>query len=298
MDLTTGLLMLRNAYLQCIATAWEDDEYREEVLTQYDTQTGKPVKANDVLQDKKFTKFFPKGVDLDWRVNVYLVDLLNEGLRYGTVYSPFGNNTINGWIGGTDAMIIKIPQAPKKKDQTEALAAYYDLFNTMLGNPERGTAGSVDSNRKIDESTVRLFRLIRDTVPAEELVSLNASSTLGDGGADQFNAFGSTMLTVIAACWSNPAYLEYLTSPQMVLTPYGTRNSQIKDKFLTFDNPWFFNIKFESACTKWEKGKWKNIENNEILLHFPTVPENLEDESPIALSRYNNTGPAYPFTCT
>jgi len=282
LDLPSGLMMLRNAYLQCIASCWADENQK----TGFVSQSGKP--AINALESPLFQSF------------IHVVDL-QEGERFGAVYQPFNPNAINGWLGASDIMVVKIPKAPQQNQRTKALSNYYNLFNTHLGNSIVGAHDSVSKEKVIDQEMVDLFQLVSKNYSSEEIIEVlsnNITSNLGVGGADQFLSFGAIVMSIIARCWEDEDYLKHITNT--LISPLGTQKSLYKDEFVTFQNPWIFNIKFELAeegNSTWNGEKWEAIENNEIYLLFPQKPSNRASHA-MALSRYNNTGPAYPFTCT
>ena len=76
-------------------------------------------------------------------------------------------------------------------------------------------------------------------------------------------------------------------------------------QWLGYNNPFNFFLRFSTnSALSWDsaKGQW-NLNNadgslikNAIVLNYPNPPE--ENKLwPIALTSYNNTGSAYPFTC-
>ncbi|HEX7865721.1 MAG TPA: BMA_0021/BMA_0022 family TOMM bacteriocin [Variovorax sp.] len=180
-----------------------------------------------------------------------------------------------GWVGPDDSFVIVLPQAPSSL-ATEALAAYYQLFPNFMGpaagfEPPSGLLGG----------------------------ALPTGLGIPGGGDGSLLAFGGVVLRAIALAWQSPEFLFDLTrNPDADKAP-------VISQWLGYNNPFNFKILFttNSAFT-WDAatGAW-NLKNangtlikNSIVLNYPTAPveENLR---PIALTSYNNTGDAYPFTC-
>jgi ribosomally synthesized peptide (two-chain TOMM family) len=173
-----------------------------------------------------------------------------------------------GWVGPNDRFIIHIPGKPDDPNQqVQALAAYYQLFPTLFGYKKLIGAGQPE-----------------------------------DLGVDQkpFLEFGGVTLRAIALSWLDDDFLNELTHPTLAdATP-------VLSRYLGYTNPWNFRIKFkvhpdfvwlaETPENKIPMWKDAQIPKNIIQLHYPTRPAESKFW-PIALTSYNNTGPAYPFSC-
>lgn len=182
-----------------------------------------------------------------------------------------------GWIGSNDRFVIHIPKKPDKATHPEqALAAYYQMFPTLFG-------------------------------PVKNNNSLRGPLPLGLGvGPEPFLEFGAVTLRAIALGWKNETFWNDLT------TKKGSKRKDAKpalSRWLGYNCPWNFDLSFvEHQNFIWQEdgkhkiGVWnppeagKKIPNNIIELHYPEKPED-ETFYAIALTSYNSTGPAYPFSC-
>jgi len=181
-----------------------------------------------------------------------------------------------GWICPNDYFIINLPtQNEAKGYEVQALAAYYQEFPTLLG-----------VNKKPDENNKK------DSVP------YSVGGAIADLGIDPtpFLEFGGVTLRALALAWKN-------TDPNNFRNELFNNNlddaTPVLSKYLGFNNPWNFMLQFvESSEFTWDKDnhKWIHIPQNIIKMHYPPKPEK-DEYMPIALTSYNNTGPAYPFTC-
>lgn len=166
-----------------------------------------------------------------------------------------------GWIGLNDKFIINIPKKPETKDQSGKLAEYYQLFPTLLGTQE--------SKEECDQHQGRV---------ASEL-----PQDLGTNPGP-FLELGGVTLRAIALAWKDDHFCKELTNPsENDATP-------VLSKYLGYNNPWNFSIQFVET----PETDYKKIVNT-IELNYPESPD--VNFRAIALTSYNNTGPAYPFTC-
>jgi ribosomally synthesized peptide (two-chain TOMM family) len=194
----------------------------------------------------------------------------------------------SGWICPNDYFVIYLPDKPSnikgvdQKDDVRALANYYQIFPTLLGieNPDAVCP--------------------KDGIPAK-------TPDLGiDPGP--FLEFGGVTLRALALAWKNGSFFNELTNNNLN-TDYDA--TPILSKYLGFTNPWNFKLQFKKSTKdnpndegkffEWDlKMKcWKsgNLPQTIVKMHYPDMPEDQKDYWPIALTSYNNTGPAYPFTC-
>ena len=253
------LLEFRLAYLRAIARSWQDDAFRRELLDQQDIQ---PLLHRDF------------GLPTLW-------PLLDIGLHVNpkpTMRAEWKPVLTSGWVGPDDAFGIVLPQAPAS-NATEALAAYYQLFPNFMGS-----AAAFDK-------------------PAEPVGPPQGALPTGlgipGGGADSLLAFGGVVLRAIALAWQSPEFLGDLTTdPDVDKAP-------VLSQWLGYNNPFNFEIKFtanpqltwNAAHHEWNlKNADGSLIKNAIRLNYPLAPDE-ESMRPIALTSYNNTGAAYPFTC-
>ena len=253
------LLEFRLAYLRAIARSWQDDAYRRELLDQEDIQ---PLLHRDF------------GLPTLWP----LLDIglyLNSDPALRAEWKPM---LTAGWIGPDDAFVIVLPQAPFSH-ATEALAAYYQLFPNFMGS-----AAAFDKPEK-------------SVGPPQG--ALPTGLGIPGGGADSLLAFGGLVLRAIALAWQSPEFLGDLTRD-----PSGDK-APVLSQWLGYNNPFNFQIRFvTNPQLTWDaaRGEW-NLKTadgspikNAIQLNYPQAPAE-EGMRAIALTSYNNTGSAYPFTC-
>jgi ribosomally synthesized peptide (two-chain TOMM family) len=258
------LLDFRLAYLRAIARSWHDTAYREELLMQRDIQ---PMLNRD---------FGLKSVWPLLDVAIHRID--DPGQR--TVWK---SHLTGGWTGLNDAFGIVMPQRPAA-NASEALAAYYQFFPDFMG-------------------PVGVFaeQQAHSPVPSSAVTGLSALDEVGSlgGGPESMLAFGGVVLRAIAMAWESEEFLRELTRPdQSDATP-------VLSQWLGYNNPYNFFVRFAvNPDFVWdvERGAW-NLKNadgstikNSVVLNYPVAPA-AEASWPIALTSYNHTGSAYPFTC-
>lgn len=253
------LLEFRLAYLRAVARSWQDDAYRRELLDQEDIQ---PLLHRDF------------GLPTLWP----LLDIslhLDSDPAMQTEWKPM---LTAGWIGLDDVFVIVLPQEPSSH-APEALAAYYQLFPNFMG----ASAG-------FDKP---------DKPAGPPQGALPTGLGIPGGGPDSLLAFGGVVLRAIALAWRSPEFLADLTRAP------GTDKAAVLSQWLGYNNPFNFQIHFEAnSQLTWDaaRGEW-NLKNpngstikNAIRLNYPLAPVE-EGMRAIALTSYNNTGSAYPFTC-
>lgn len=254
----------RLAYLRAIADAWKDKT---------DTIKNKLIDGNTDLLGYLKDNY---RLHSPWKnITLQLLEVFedeNENQK-----PEWKQMEASGWVGPNDRFIINIPDKPgDPNQQVQALAAYYQIFPTLFG-----------ISKKTDMIVI-------------------AAALPQDLGVDQkpFLEFGGVTLRAIALAWVDGGFLNELTNPDLVdATP-------VLSRYLGYTNPWNFRIKFvvhpdfvwhgetrENKIPMWNDGQKDNpIPKNIIQLHYPTRPADSKFW-PIALTSYNNTGPAYPFSC-
>jgi ribosomally synthesized peptide (two-chain TOMM family) len=254
------LLEFRLAYLRALARSWQDDAYRRELLDQEDIQ---PMLHRDF------------GLPTLWPlVNIGLY--LNSDPAQRAEWKPV---LTAGWISPDDAFVIVLPQAPTSSHAAEALAAYYQLFPNFMG-----AAAAFDKPDK-------------PVGPPQG--ALPTGLGIPGGGPDSLLAFGGVVLRAIALAWQSPQFLSDLTGD------LATDKAPVLSQWLGYNNPFNFQIRFathpkltwDAARGEWNlKGPSGSLIKNTIQLNYPQAPAE-EGMRAIALTAYNNTGSAYPFTC-
>lgn len=261
------LLDLRLAYLRAVAKSWEDNAYRDQLLAAQDIQP--------MLQQL--------GMKANW-----------PNLRFQIVNDPVPANQTRfdpvqtgGWIGRDDAFEIALPQAPSDPGQAAiALAAYYQAFPDVMGPMSPPPA---------------------PTTLGDGMVAAALPTDLGipGGGPDSLLAFGGLILRAVALAWHDAKFRDQLISTVPDATP-------VLSQWLLYNCPFNFQIRFKATPGfTWNAaaGQWNGVASsvgsstkpggivkNAIILNYPIAPKD-QGMRPIALTSYNNTGPAYPFTC-
>lgn len=284
-DLTSQLLSFRLAYLQAVARAWREPEFKEKILSNPDMPGGRLI---NVLEVDEFTALIEPADILDsWQVKIHI--MYDEKMQY----QPFNAKTTNGWLAsGHEVLGVFIPEKPQiasdKTTEAQLLAEYYQRFPTAFGNYIQ-TSFREDSNAGTGfHPKIKEFQQARAS---------NVDNELGIGGASQFLAFGAVCQYITGRCWADEAYFEFINGK--VISSIGTSNSVFQDDVVRFENPWGLNIQFHKCKVDLQESEggvaWQNIPFNELRLMFPNAPQ--EPQQPVALARYNSAGPNFPFTC-
>jgi ribosomally synthesized peptide (two-chain TOMM family) len=253
------LLEFRLAYLRAIARSWQDDAYRRELLDQEDIQ---PL----LHRDFGLPTLWPQ-LDISLHVD-----------SNPAMWAEWKPMLTAGWIGPDDAFVIVLPEAPSAL-APEALAAYYQVFPNFMGS-----AAAFDPP---------------PTPPGPVQGALPTGLGIPGGGADSLLAFGGVVLRAIALAWKSPEFLADLTRAP------GTDKAPVLSQWLGYNNPFNFEIRIATnPQLTWDakRGEWNlkgsdgSLIKNAIKLNYPQPPVE-EGLRAIALTAYNNTGSAYPFTC-
>jgi hypothetical protein len=302
------LMAFRTAYLQTLALCWNDKKIREKVVSHEGI-------CKNILEMDIFKEYLPNKTPLEWRTNVAIIQAPE---KVPVRYSPFEVSSYNSWIGGADVLVIKIPECPNDGQDLLALTSYYSLFPTFLGNDTCTSQTNVLNERPYEQVKKWAEDFVMNTNYIKHINDSNILNDLGFENGNPMFDFGAIMQIIIAECWSDKYFYNYITNSdlkdphreQFVVSPMGADNSTFPTNgSVLFKNPWAFSVRFEKpkkGNTKWDSAsqQWTKVENNEIYLMYPefdihddTIATGGLKFSPLALSKYNNTGPAYPFTC-
>ena len=109
--------------------------------------------------------------------------------------------------------------------------------------------------------------------------------------------FRLAYLRAVALYWTDANFARELVEA-------GTTDASfVLSRWLGYNNPFNFLLRFTpNPDFTWNGSCWNLQEpggqpiKNAIVLNFPLAPD-AERIWPVALTSYNNTGPAYPFTC-
>ena len=262
------LMDFRLAYLRAIAKAWNDPDFEKEL-----------IHTNDILNTSKesISSLFGN-VKLGY-VCVNIFDDDKKPTRWE-----------HGWIGNNDYFIINLPLKPENQtQQAVALASYYQLFPSLFGCQSGITNMEIQPSMNSQNS---------------EMFQVRSGPVITDLGVspEPFLDFGGVILRAISHAWKQDDFLRELTDPGL------DDASHVLSKYLGFNNPWNFNLQFKyyeyEQIFVWNEMEcqWKNVPKNVIKLHYPRRPSDANGNGkpemyPIALTSYNETGPAYPFTC-
>jgi len=107
------------------------------------------------------------------------------------------------------------------------------------------------------------------------------------------------VLRAIALAWHDTTFYKQLVDASPDASP-------VLSQWLGYNNPFNFQVRFiPTPQFTWDAttSSWNGLSSdsasrvkNVIVLNYPNAPSD-EGLRPIALTSYNNTGPAYPFTC-
>ncbi len=252
------MLEFRLAYLRAIACAWADADFEAKLLAAADIQ---PL----LVEQFDLSTVWPQ-------LDIHLENSVNPSEQ--TLWKP---ELTGGWIGMDDRFEIMLPSRPAT-GVTEALAALYQIFPDLLG-----PAYNVEST--LDDTSTQSHFSVKAALPT--------GLGIPGGGPDSMLAFGGVVLRATALAWTDPDFKESL------LNPPGGDATSVLSQWLGYNCPFNFVIQFKAnpdLC--WVDGQWTVSEStkNRIVLNYPNAPKD-EPLRPIALTSYNNTGPAYPFTC-
>lgn len=319
-DLTSQLLSFRAAYLQAISRAWSDKGFKKTIITKVDEkpENGDPLPpdAKNILAVDEFTDLIkPSGMLKRWMLKVYLIERA-KGEPFGE-YQPFNPLGHNGWLSrGHEIFVLKIPKKPKiesdnsKGQLSTALMHYYQLFPTLFGDyitllgGEQSFSGESDNMSNIEQLGASLS--VQDDLNAvlwndvQHARLHNVRNELGIGGEPQFLAFAAVFIQIVSRCWADEAYRKFILDYN--IAPTGNPKAHFRDDNIHFENPWAFNIQFqedndvEYKVNEDGSGHWTRLPKNTLILGYPEPPQ--ESVQPVALARYNATGPAFPFTCS
>lgn len=195
-------------------------------------------------------------------------DLILTVRDHGAEWNP---SETGGWSGSIrDEIWVNLPLDPARikglrpEDHARAIAAYYQQYTTFLGpggppNPTKETGNHLQAYDP------------------------------GLGSWDGFLHFGAATFRALALAWHNETFRKELQNDALLAM----------ESWVGYSSPWNFKILFfdKSAQCTWNEHDctWK-LPRNELVLWLPRRPDK-EHIRPIALTAYNSTGEAYPFTC-
>lgn len=332
-NLTSTLLDFRTKYLMGIARAWSEDPNNTSRTNGRDSinTTDQQFKYNFINPQENILKILYEDCSdiLDWWLHISFEEeptVAAEGARDPALHIE--PTLVTDWVGPNDSFVMRIPQRPDHiSDYAEALAAYYDLFPTIFGSGgdfPRSTTIMESRNYKLGvgeppyyEQFPTIFssggNFSRSTTTLE-----SRTYKLGIGEPEVFFAFGSLTKNIIMLAWENNRFANELINEEGACP---LDRSFLLGEYFQYNNPWNFNLKFEwNKYLKWDHRlgykRWTFLDKqgelydggdisyadkeeklfNRVKLHFPQAP-GAGISHPQAITTYNNTGPAYPFTC-
>jgi ribosomally synthesized peptide (two-chain TOMM family) len=171
-----------------------------------------------------------------------------------------------GWAGSNrESITLYLPldpavalPGPPSESWPEALSEYYRLYPTLLGT-------------------------IGEPSPAGQAYNV------GLGSWNAFLDFGSVTVRALALAWRNADFRTQVQKDTIAAL----------QNWLGYNSPWNLDIRIRNNPEmKWSSGVWQQgSRKNELCLFVPQRPGDDFTVWPIALAAYNETGPAYPFTC-
>lgn len=253
------LMNFRNAFLHTIARVWSGDKQFIKLV------------QTDPLQ-----AMCESGLSEEWPLETEL--LLN-----GDKWEP---TMAAGWCGSErETITLRLPLDPAQvlkgvdpKLWAQALADYYFQFPTMFGDGSIRPAQKAKKEKKDKKDTEISFK---QSLPSKL------------GNFSEFREFGSVTMRAVSIAWYSKEFRD-LISKQGV---DGTLNAL--QNWLGYTSPWNLDIKVEAdKSARWSPDhKWERVRPNKLTLYIPQCPADDPSVWPIALSSFNETGPAYPFTC-
>lgn len=310
-QMVNQLMNFRLQYLRAIATAWSDKNF-ENILINHENKSNPPDILDQDIQNKhKELKNFFKDVQLK-HVSIKIFDDDNDPTEWK-------DEDALGWTGSDDYFIIWLPNDPtvqleeliENKDNYRAhfLAEYYAKFPTLFGSPNCNEPFKVPKKNLATASNTNTWNTM---INNSFMQSGNGSSPIDLGvSPEPFLEFGGVTLRALALAWNNSTFSDELQNMEFKIG----KGKQFKipredatpvlSKYLGYNNPWNFNMQFQfyDPFKKDEKGNLigAEIPKNVIMLHYPRNPAGRDDTKniilPMALASYNESGPAYPFTC-
>jgi ribosomally synthesized peptide (two-chain TOMM family) len=294
------LMDFRLAYLRALAGSWTQWSFDQPV----NEQTGfiKDLLSGNDIQALLQQSF---GMRVNWPDMAVCLKYRDDK---STGWQPVRTA---GWVGQDDQFIITLPQKPENDSTAiEALAAYYQRFPTLTG-----VAATVSA----DDSSLAGV----DGPPPLQSGALPTGLGVPGSGPGSLLAFGSVILRAIALAWTDgpdSTFYRALTNDGQTVPSPAQDASTVLSQWFGYNNPFNFKIQFLGAgALRWDGTQWQyphgpagptREKPNAVVLHYPSPPDSRQYASPfstgakstaalwpIALTSYNNTGEAYPFTC-
>lgn len=304
-DLVSQIMEFRTAYLQAVAQASVDREFRHVLTSSPDPLS--------VLREQ-FHYHCPWNLTLELRDNPDIGPRMN--LANGTVMT-------RPYCG--EAITIYLPDKPDSKDPVEvmnALAAYYHQNPWLLYGekrpaptaPQRAAAPQrpeeVVEGQKV-KTTESLSVANRLLAPRWSSVNANPNPSvrfdLGACLAD-FISFSAAMFNALALAWEDAAFASLL-----VKEPHQSKQTvEILSQWLEYDYPWELDLivqKDRTAKYNAKERRWENSTPPRLMLTIPWMSGARDAAEEVRANKanpkvavmglvlYNTDGPGYPFTC-
>ncbi|MGK4006906.1 BMA_0021/BMA_0022 family TOMM bacteriocin [Sorangium sp. So ce1036] len=278
------MIEFRTAYLRAIARVWREGETSDFAK---DLTSGIQSKIDQCLSECGFSA--------DCWPNLCVQFVRNGGVQWNP-------GDTGGWfspVSKHESLTLRLPLDKAKVlhgvDQrywAQALAEFYQLFPTPFGPiADPSQSGTKESTHQ----------------------SLMAYPTkLGD--FHSFLELGGVIARAIALAWRQQASGDMSFTHDLM-----TRAAGALQSWLGYISPWGIDLRVEPApdgvrwipptddasagawaCGATREGESLPLEDylrNTLTLCLPDRPGKDATVWPIALAAYNNTGPAYPFTC-
>ncbi|WP_394828040.1 BMA_0021/BMA_0022 family TOMM bacteriocin [Pendulispora albinea] len=313
-DLTTQLMQFRTAYLQGVARAAVDLEFRRKL-----------TRSDDALHIL--------GEQFGYRCPWQLSFVVRDDIYWGPRYNPAKGAIMRAPLHG-ETLTVYLPKRPEaseypgmrddeyRKTLMEALAAFYQQNWQLLQNRQPGAPNQPFNPP--DLPAVSPNGKWSSVLPTHRY-------DLGDS-TDDFISFAAVVLNALALAWNDQAMWQELTREQPpprqdlnpdVFAPLQTA-PQILKQWFDYDYPWDIQLVFKpDPRAKYVKNKddgkykWRDLSWPELMLVLPwmsgafveppstaanqaeEVRLNVANIAPaiMGLALYNTDGPGYPFTC-
>lgn len=301
-DLVSQIMEFRTAYLQAVAQATVDREFRHVLTT-----TPDPL---SVLKEQ-FHYHCPWNLTLELRDNPDIGPRMN--LANGTVMTrPFCG----------EAITIYLPDKPDSKDPVDlmnALAAYYHqnpwlLYGEKLAAaPRRTEQPRPDRAAETARAKTAEWLSVANLRQGPPWSSVNANPKpsvrfdLGDCLAD-FISFSAAMFNALALSWEDAEFASLLLKE-----PHQSKQTvMLLSQWLEYDYPWELDLiveKDRTARYNARERRWESTTPPRLMLTIPWMSGARDADEEVhanqanpkvavmGLVLYNTDGPGYPFTC-
>ncbi|HEY1690564.1 MAG TPA: BMA_0021/BMA_0022 family TOMM bacteriocin [Polyangiaceae bacterium] len=253
------LMQFRTVHLRAVARSWSDPAFKSRLVAD----------PKGTLKSEFGFDFPWPFLDLKFGTNGPHWDPQNTGGWFGTSAPATSTASSITLILPVDASRITVTSSASSSgtsgpftpaDRAKALSDYYQQRPTLFGAKPAPTGGVIMPQQSFE---------------------------LGLGSWKDFLEFGGVTLRAIALAWARPEFATQVQDDALAAL----------QAWLGYTCPWNLRIVVATQAFTWarDRGEWTNLPNNVLEVDLPETPK--VDFQPVALTAYNNTGSAYPFTC-